>query len=259
MLIYQDARFAVRPMAGVCERHIPMVRLALANAVRWQGPTPLGGPIFRERLQIASQRLDDARIEALAMLGDVSETLQLDQLTLAAALRDGGVLPEELRMSAGQVEGPMASIFEALRAGLVDLAEAGNVSQRTIAQHRLLVPIVREAGGTLLDHVATAAWAGRMCWVTRPPAEPKSASAEAWAASRDAGQPMPLDDDAQNMASVGAEMLQAAVGDSKAGEEKEQAARPNDDSVDNRNGPVNVEEYFARRRRRAEGGEEPKE
>ena len=61
ILTYRDAEVGVRPMAGVCERHIPIVRLAIAKARHWEGLTPQPDVIIEERLNAASQQLEAAR------------------------------------------------------------------------------------------------------------------------------------------------------------------------------------------------------
>ncbi|MEP6618877.1 MAG: hypothetical protein ABJE47_06165 [bacterium] len=250
LLIYQDAKFAVRPLSGACERHIPMVRRAIAAAYRSLGLTPVSELVFQERLQAIAARLDTARMEALAMIMDVSATIQLDQMAMAAALKNDAVLPVALKMSPEQVEGPLAAVLEALQDGLAELSAVGNVPQRTIEQHRELVPIMRGAGGRLLQHVSTAAWAARACKVLTPysgvprikfltpmqstpavPSTPVAAESPDVAANAPKDHRLP-----EGLAPAPASEREAAV---------------------KLQGQVDVEAYFERKRRRAAGEQVP--
>ena len=232
LMIYQDARFAVRPLAGACERHIPLVRKAIAKAFNGRSLSPLGELIFIERLQLVADRLETARLETLAMIMDICETMQLDQMTMAAALKSDAVLATELKMTREQVEGPLSLVLLALQEGLEELAEAGDIPQRTIDQTRELLPIMKVAGGKLLQHVSTAAWAARACKVLTPYAGvPRLKYLTPIASMPPAVASVPAPD--RTPVPVPAE-----------------EATPAKRSM---HGPVDVEEYFERRRRRAAG------
>lgn len=253
LMIYQDARFAVRPLAGACERHIPLVRKAITKAFNGRSVSPVGELIFIQRLQAVADRLETARLETLAMIMDVCETMHLDQMTMAAALKTDAVLPAELKMNKEQVEGPLSLVLLALQEGLEELAAAGDIPQRTIDQTKELLPIMKVAGGKLLQHVSTAAWAARACKVITPyagtprlrvltpmatmPAIPAVATAPAAVRA-----PAPLPDGITPPVAVPAADATA--------DDATRAERP---MRGNPQGPVDVEAYFERKRRRAAG------
>jgi hypothetical protein len=252
--IHRDAAFGVRPMLVVCERHIPFVRLAIKKALDWPGDYPPGEQLRQERLTTASQRLHDARLEALAMIEGISDSLHLDQMALSSALMDGAFIPSELKLSPGQVEGPLASIVGALQAGLVDVSKAGTVPDRTIEQHRLLVTKMRDAGGTLLQYVSAAAWAAQTCREdTATPFMAEAASSPSARNIRTSTQgrivQLPPDLDVPLRAAVANESSVPNVS-------RDDRAQDGDDVSRDLNGTLDVAAYFERRRRRVERGEQ---